>query len=165
MTIKIKFFLWNKIELLKLDYKYISSSKKEQEYELLNMKLKDLFSKDISCKYKKQSDYNKKVIENKLKDANDTILFVFNMTLRDWLDIFTFKKTVKDIINKYNNINCQNIDEKKIEQSLVGVSKLLNNINMKNMNNGEEYMAFFIFYLYNYERWFYLKKSRKRFLN
>ena len=69
--------LYNKIELLRLDYKYFNSLKKEQEYELLNMKLKDLFSKDISCKYNKKSDYNKKIIENILKDANDTNLFVF----------------------------------------------------------------------------------------
>ena len=84
------------------------------------------------------------------------------MTLRDWLDIFTFKKTVKDIINLYIDINYQNIDEIKIEQSLVGVGKLLNEIKSKNMNNGGDYITFFIFFLYNYERWFYLKKSRRR---
>ena len=40
-----------KIQLLKLDYKYINKLKKEQDIELLNMRLKDLLSKDISPKY------------------------------------------------------------------------------------------------------------------
>ena len=82
------------------------------------------------------------------------------MTLRDWLDIFTLKKSVKDIINKYNNnhIDKENLI-KKIEQSLICVDKILNKIDD---NIDEDYIARFIFCLYNYERWFHLKKSRKK---
>ena len=149
------------VQLLKLDYKFINRLKKEQEFEFLSMSLKDLFSKDISPKYnlgKYSKDFNKKLIENILNNkSNDTISFAFQMTLRDWLNIFTLKKSVKDIINEYNNINYQNIDSEKIEKSFVGVDKLLNVIKKK---NGEDYLTRFILCLYNYERWFYLKKER-----
>ena len=149
--------LKNKVELLKLDYKYINRIQKVHELNFLSMKLKDLFSKDISPKYNYKKDYNKKKIKKILNDADDIILFAFNMTLRDWLDIFTKKKSVKDIINKNNNnINCKNLIE-KIEQSLTGFDQILKKIE----NNDEDYMTRFIFCLYNYERWFYLKKSRK----
>ena len=150
--------LKHKVELLKLDYKYINRIQKVHELNFLSMKLKDIFSKDISPKYNYKKDYNKKKIKKILNDADDIILFAFNMTLRDWLDIFTKKKSVKDIINKNNNnINCKNLIE-KIEQSLTGFEQILKKINE---NNDEDYMTRFIFCLYNYERWFYLKKSRK----
>ena len=149
------------VKLLKLDYRFVNKLQKEQDLNFLNMNLKDLFSKEISPKYKYSKDYYKKIIEGILKNGNDIILFTFKMTLRDWIDIFTLKKSVKDIINKYNNnnIDFQDLIE-KIEQSLIGCDKMLNKI--KGNNNDEDYMTLFIFYLYNYERWFCLKKCRKR---
>ena len=150
------------IQLLKLDYQLINRIEKEQELNFLNLSLKDLFSKNISPKYKNKfpNDYNKKKIEKILKDAEDIVLFAFNMTLRDWLDIFTQKRSVKDIVNKYNNnnIDFQDLIE-KIEQSVIGFDEMLKKINE---NNDEDYMTLFICYLYNYERWFCLKKCRKR---
>ena len=150
------------IKLSKIHYKKnIDILKKEKELEILNMSLKEIFSKDISPKLRKyNSNFNKQIIENILnnKKVNDTILFVFNMTLRNWLDIFTLKKSVIDIINEYSDKNYKNIDFDKIEKSMVGIDKLLNEIKEK---NGEDYLPYFIFCLYNYERWFNLKKSRK----
>ena len=117
------------VQLLPLDYKqFIDKLEKEQEFVFLNMRLKDLFSNDISPKYNKEKskDFNKKIIENILdKTINETITFAFNMTLRDWLNIFTLKKSVHDIISKYNNLHYKNIDSDKIEKSLVGVINFL----------------------------------------
>ena len=79
------------------------------------------------------------------------------MTLRDWLNIFTLKKDIKDIVNEYNNINIEKI-ERKIEKCWVGIDKLLTKIEKK---NDKYYLTHFIICLYNYERWFYLKKTRK----
>ena len=151
-----------KVELLKINYKFINRLKKDKEFKFLNMNLKDIFSKDISPKYNKTkfpNDYNKKIIEKvlKIKDDDETILFVFKMSLRDWLDIFTLKKSILDIINGYSNINMSNIDFGRIEKSWVGIDKLLNEIKEK---NGEYYLTHFIICLYNYERWFYLKKTK-----
>ena len=125
------------------------------------MNLKDIFSKDISPKYNRTkfpNDYNKKIIEKvlKIKDDDETILFVFNISLRDWLDIFTLKKSVIDITNEYKDKKYKDIESEKIEKCLVGVDKLINEIKEK---NSEDYLPYFIFCLYNYERWFYLKKS------
>ena len=154
-----------KVELLKLNYKFVNRMKKEQELEFLNISLKDLFSKEISPKYLNKNnvdeDYNKGMIEQLLKDADDTILFAFNMTLREWFDIFTLKKSVKDIINENNNNMDRQIKIEKLENSLVTADKLLDEMNNKN-NNVKDYMARFIFGLYNYERWFHLKKCRKK---
>ena len=122
------------------------------------MTLKDLFSQDISSKYKEKypNDYNTKIIEKilKINNSDETILFVFNMTLRDWLNIFTLKKDVKDIANKYNNIN---IDFGKIEKCWFGIDKVLTKIIEK---KSKYYLTDFIICMYNYERWFYLKKTK-----
>ena len=152
---------YKKIKLLKLDYKFINRIKADQELKILNMSLKELFSNDISPKFKNKcpKDYNKEIIARILKDADDIILFSFDMTLRDWLDIFTFKKSVKDIVNGYNKYkDCQNLIQ-KVEKSLIRFDKAIYKIDE---NNDKDYMALFVFCLYNYERWFYLKKCRKR---
>ena len=128
----------DRVKLLKLNYNIIYKMKKEIEIDLLNMNLKDIFSKEISNKYNIKNygeDYNKRIIDNILNNVNDsTILFALNMTLKDWLDIFTFKKTVKDIVNKYNNINLENINLEIIENSLIGVDKLLLKIYESNIS-------------------------------
>ena len=150
------------IKLAKINYKYVDVLKKEKEFETLNMSLKEIFSKDISPKLKTyNSNFNKQIIKNLLnnKNVNDTILFVFNMTLRNWLDIFTLKKSVIEIINEYKDKNYKDIDSEKIEKSFIKLDKLLNEIKEK---NGEDYLPHFISCLYNYERWFYLKKARNK---
>ena len=152
-----------KVELIKLDHKFVNRIKADQELKYLDMSLKDLFSKDISPKYQNKfpKDYNKEIISRILKDADDIILFAFNINIKDWLDMFTLKKSVKDIVNGYNKYkDCQNLIE-KIEQSMIKLDKAINEIEEKE-NNDKDYMPLFICCLYNYERWFYLKKCRKR---
>ena len=110
------------------------------------MKLKDLVSKDISSKYKSklnEKDYNKNII-NKIiqnEDSSEKLMNLLNMTFNEWIDIFTYK-----IENDYNK-----------EYNLLQAA--LDKINQKN-NNDKEYLLKFIFYLYNYKRWFESKKGR-----
>ena len=133
-------------KLLDLDYSLISKIKKDSDLELLNMKLKDLVSKDISSKYKSklnEKDYNKNII-NKIiqnEDSSEKLMNLLNMTFNEWIDIFTYK-----IENDYNK-------EYNLLQSA------LDKINQKN-NNDKEYLLKFIFHLYNYKRWFESKKGR-----
>ena len=148
-------------KLFKLDYKYVNRLNREQDLQYLDMKLKELFSKDISPKYiikNRHKDFNKRYISKILNNQSDnTILFVFNITFRDWLDLFTLKKNIKDIIFKYDYLD-KDIDSGNIQKSLFSVDILLNKI----MNeNNKEYLTMFIFLLYNYERWFYNKTGRK----
>ena len=79
-----------------LDHKkYINKLKREEDLKFLKMIVKDCLSQDISPKYiKLNSNYNKiriSKILNEQKD-NEVIKFVFNMTIKDWIELFTLKK-------------------------------------------------------------------------
>ena len=144
--------------ILNLDYKYINQLKKEKDLEYLNMSLKEFLSMDISCKYKhKSKDLNKKNIEKILDDKkdNDIIQFAFNMTFRDYLNIFTRKINVYDLIDNLDQNT--KIKIKVIDDSLQGVELLLNKIAK---NNNSKYFSSFCIFLYNYELWFYNKQPR-----
>ena len=153
----------NKTEdkLFKLDYKFINRLNREQDLKFLDMSLKELFSKDISPKYittKRQKDSNKIYISKILNNQKDnTILFVFNMSFRDWLELFALKKNINYILLKYD-ISEKDIDCERIQKSLYGLDNLLIKIMSE---NDKEYLTMFIFLLYNYERWFYNKIGRK----
>ena len=132
----------NKID--KLDYQFVNRMKKDLELKFLDTPLKDLFSMNISPKYIKKSkfniDSNKEIIKNILNnEADDTIMFSFNMTLRDWFDLFTFKKNVNEIINSYDLRNYKSIDSQRIEKCMVYVDELLNE--MASNNDDEVYFS------------------------
>ena len=152
----------SEIIIYDLDYKYINKLKKEKDLEYIKMPLKDLFSLDISPKFNDmKNDTNKINIQNLLSDnEDDTLKFCFNMTFGDWIDIFTYKKNVSELLSKYNDDNNNDIDVKKIEENVVGVDALLKKIAKKNKD--DKYFSLFTFYLYNYELWFSSRKGRNR---
>lgn len=132
-------------KLFKIDYQFINRINREQDLKFLDMKLKELFSKEISPKYitdKRHKDFNNQYINRILKNQKDnTILFVFNITFRDGLDLFTIKKNIKQLISKYDYSE-KDIDCERIQKSLYGVNNLLNKI----MNdNDKEYLTMLIF--------------------
>lgn len=143
-----------------LDYKFIDKIKKETDLSLLEMSLKDLFSKNISPKYSTLSpDSNKKLIEKIVKEEKDNvnIIFALNLTFGEWIDIFTYKK-------KLNSI--QNFDEEKMKglnDKFYMVEHLIKEIYDKQY--GHNYLSYFLSYVYNYKRWFILKKGRNRISN
>jgi hypothetical protein len=160
------------IELIKLDYNYIKNLRRDNELNLLNTTLKDILSMNISPKFKsKDKDYNKKTINDlidiidKKKNSNyNALLFVLNMTFRDWLDIFTGKNSLENKTNNFEG-NQMDINFDLIKNSFVGIDKFLSNLEeeiKKEKENDYKYFAFCIFYLYNYERWFFVKSSRKK---
>jgi len=150
-----------KNKIYNINYCFINQLKKEIDLRYLNMHLKDLFSLlGVSPKYKNIAPESNKIYIKRLLNGqtDEAIKFAFNMTFRDWLDIFLFKKQVEDLLNEYNvkdDIICE-----KIKESLVGVDDLLNNI-AKKENKNKNYFSNFTFYLYNYELWFFIKKGRK----
>ena len=149
-------------KIYRINYCFINQLNREIDLRYLNMPLKNLFSLlDISPKYKNiHPESNKIYIKNLLNGQTDkAIKFAFNITLRDWLDIFLFKKEVKDVLDEYNVKDNKNIICKEIKESLVGVDDLLNNLVEKEEN--KKYFSNFIFYFYNYELWFFKKKGRK----
>ena len=149
-------------KLYKLDYRYINQLKKEVDVNFLKSKLKDLFSLDISEKHKKiQKDMNKNLIEKIIKKEEciedyDTVMFVFEMTLSEWISLFTCKKSLNDIINN-KSIIFNSINEDKIRKNLLTVDDLLLKISKE---NNIKYFSTFIYYLYNYECYFETKNGR-----
>ena len=137
--------------------KIVDNIKKENNLKLLNQTLKELLSNDISPKYLKlKPDWNKKIIENILEKEkeNKIIEFIFNLTFREWFDIFTYKKELKDLgFSDEKNI-------KKIMDNLMRVDKLLEEV--YNLNFGNKYFSIFTSFIYNYERWFFIKQGRNK---
>ena len=173
----VKFFnsLLNKIrldnELAKIDYKFVDKIKRENEFQLLKSRLKDVLSLDVSPRYKLYDKaYNKRfikaIIENEktLNEKNDynydTLMFVLSMTFRGWFDVFTGKDNFENISKDYTG-NQKKINFGLIKESFVGVNTLLSDL-IKKSKVDDNYFAFYVFYLYNYERWFFLKSPRNK---
>ena len=187
--LKAKFFKYgikflNKIiglnkddELVNLSYsKYINHLKRDDNLEYLNMKLWELYSKDISLKNikkdtnnmiinneddkikNKDTDYNKKMLENLCQINKDATLdFALNMTFRNFIDLFTGKKKVEDLV-----VDNKRIDYSKIQSSIEGKDEMLMEMKIDINNKLDKiYFQKYIFYMYNYERWFYIKNPKK----
>ena len=139
--------------LLKMiDYKYIDRLNKKNDLSILYMPFKELFSKNISpCYSRLKPDSNKIIIEKLLQEESDkaNITFALNLKLKDWIDIFTYKKEFNSIINLDN-----------LSQYFEYADNLISNIYRINPN--DNYLLYFLIYLYNYERWFSLKVGRTR---
>ena len=140
-----------------LDYKFVDKIKRETELNLLKMPLKEIFSNNISPRYSTlPRDSNRRIIERIIKDEknNEIIMFALNLTFGEWLDVFTYKKELKDI---------KNFEEKKMRNLIDKfdrIDMLLKEIYQSNYSNN--YLSYFICLIYNYERWFYIKNGRNR---
>ena len=164
--------------LVNLNYKkYINNLKRDVNLEYLNMKLGELYSKDISPKNIKKDtnnmiinnvdnkinnkdiDYNKTFLEKQInKDDKDATLdFALNMTFRNFIDLFTGKKKVEDLV-----VDNKRIDYSKIQSSIEGKDEMLMEMKIDINNKLDKiYFQKYIFYMYNYERWFYIKNPKK----
>ena len=142
----------------KLDYKYINQMKQELDLKLLDSPLKDLLLKDISPKYTNlPPNINRVHLEEILEtEKNDeTIMFVLNLSFREFIELFCLKKTLEDIGNSNKIVN--NVTQ-RIMNNLPRIDSLLDDILEK---NDKKYLSHFIFHLYNYEQWFITKNGRR----
>jgi hypothetical protein len=145
----------------KLDYKYTNQMKQDLDLKLLNSSLKDILIKDISPKYTNLDPNSNRVkLEEILeKEKNDEIImFVLNLSFREFIELFCLKKTMKDIESS------KKIDSnmlQRLKNNFPRIDSLLSDISEK---NDKVYLSYFIFHLYNYEQWFSTKigiSSRK----
>ena len=141
----------NGFYLKPLNYKIIDNLKKKDNLELLQKKIKDIFSHNITPKFTKLSPNSNKVILNEiLKDETDDSLIVkaLNLKFEEWLDFFTYKK------------NIPILEQIEIEKNVVlpRADKLLNKIGSE---NDDSYFSIFLFLLYNVKWWFDAKRKRK----
>ena len=115
------------------------------------MPLKEIFSNDISSKYRiTNKNLNKNIIEALLtkKKDNEIIMFVLNMTFGDWFDIFIYKKELKD----FKILNNEQI--KIISDKFSKIENLFEEI--YDLNFGNDYFSYFVYLIYNYERCFFI---------
>ena len=131
------------MKLVKLNYvKNISSLQRERKIDCLDMKLKDIFSSDISEKYKKRKkDYNKKIIEdiineipkneNELKEYK-TKIFSLNITYRDFINLFMNKINISYLVQQ--NEESELIDIDLINNSLYDIKYFIREEKNKHQN-------------------------------
>ena len=147
--------------LKKIAYKkIIDDTKRENNLLFLKMPLKEIFSNNISSKYRiTNKNLNKNRIEALLtkKKDNEIIMFVLNMTFGDWFDIFIYKKELKD----FKILNNEQI--KIISDKFPKIENLFEEI--YDLNFGKDYFSYFVYLIYNYERWFFIKQGRQRKYN
>ena len=148
-----------------IEYKSLSSIKKKDEnLNLLNYNLRELLSFNLSERYKtiyeKEedfSDYNKKIIEYILEDDNYQVLFTFifkELKLENWLDIFIYKKELSDFPTFESlDINIKGI----VINSLVRIEDFFKELNKQK----DIYFVSFLLLIYNYKRYYMIKRGRK----
>ena len=83
-------------------------------------------------------------------------MFILDITFEDYIDISIFKKNLHDLIYD-NGISMSNIDLMSIQNNLNAINEILDDVKK---DCDAKYFTFFTFFLYNYKRWFYLKKER-----
>ena len=152
-------------KIYKIDYELINRLNREIDLKYLNTTLKDLLSLNVSPKFTKvEPESNKNYIQKILdeKSIDETIKFVLNMTFRDFIKIFSYKKKIRELLIEYK-VNDYNIEDiyNKIEKNLIGVDDLFNKL-AKSDKIDKYYFSNFVFYLYNYEKWFFMKRGRKK---
>ena len=152
-----------KNKFYKLNYKFINQLKRNKDLQLLKMKIEELLSMKISPKNKKLgSDFNKNLImkiKNKTQYVKDykSIIFILNLKFEEWISLFTYKKTINEIIIE-KELDAKDINIEKMQESLIGVDQILRKMTKEN----DLFFSYFIFFLYNYEAWFFAKSGRTK---
>ena len=123
----------------------VNNINKQNELKYLYMPIGQLLSGPISSKYTNfESNFNEEKIKNILnkESDNEIIKYIFNLTFKEYIDIFTMKKEprIKDV--KFD-----------------GLDSFFENILKKN-DGDQRYFIDLVFCLYNYERWFICKNKR-----
>ena len=134
------------INLLRISYKFVSNIRSDFNFELLQTSIGDIFSKEISSKYKNISiDHNKNIIKRLLNEEDEKKKNIFvnllNKTFLECLDHFRGTKNIKE---------------------LEGLEKEYNNMinELETRDYDEEYILEFINIIYNYENLFNNKRKR-----
>ena len=151
----------SKMKIIKdINYNFIYNKKKAHEIlDLLNITLKDYLCNKISQKYANTPDeYNKLIInqlllDNKYKDIFD---FIFNhIKIKDWFDLFIYKKDLKDI-SKFKSLKRN--EKIIIKNNLVRINDYLIKIYQKD----ETYFQCLVMCIYNFNRFLMVKEERNR---
>ena len=129
----------NKKKLFTINQGQIVSSKVEYNLAFLNKKLKDIFSVNISTKYKRySSDYNKNVINHLLneedKEKRDIFEKLFNLTFYDCLKHFRGEvyiealngmTTLDEACKQFKNQEYYELYEQELKNFILNYEKII----------------------------------------
>lgn len=123
------------------------------------MTVKDYLFNKLSPRYVNiPMEYNKLIINRLLLDNQNKEIFdlIFNnLKIEDWLEIFTYQKEFKDLIN-YKTLN--KTQKKIIKDNLVRIEFYVNKLYEKD----KIYFQCFIMLIYNFKRFLMIKEQRNR---
>jgi hypothetical protein len=136
--------------LKKLNAKKMNGLKKDDNLKDLDMSLEEFLSREISPKNKSHKDINKTNIVNLLNRENQTniekIKSLFKLTFREWMNYFLMKENNAEF--KFNGLDM-------LLKTILEINE-----NLELNEKDKQYFVDFVFILYNYERWFHVKKAR-----
>ena len=139
------------------EYNFLKDKKKSNDIlNLFSLTVKEYLCNEISTKYTNlPNDYNEKVIIWLLGDDNykNIFEFIFNkLIIEDWVDIFLYKKKLKDCFD-FNTMN--QTDKKIIKENLIGIDYYFDEIYLDNV-----YFHCFLLLIYNIKRYILIKEKR-----
>ena len=140
--------------------------KTEENINFLKSKIKNYLSNNVSKKYVDiPFNSNEIIISRLLQDKNNKDIFIFifeELSIEEWLNIFTYQKDVEYYAKTKNMLNKEQISI--ISKNLIGIdSLLLEFINSKDFN--KNYFHCFIILIYNLKEYISNKEIRKKDTN
>lgn len=145
-----------------LDHKtVVQDLKKDKNENFLQMKLMDIFKENkISKKNradktdkvdKADEESNKNNINEIYEKCNKVVKFAFDLTFKQWIDIFTYKVELENYLGQDYDL----IEE--LKGKFVRIDKALNEKYEKEFKDN---FQSFLLIIYNYEAFSYIKNSR-----
>ena len=149
-----------------INYKSIANkTRKKDNLDLLTISVEEFLSSSVSTRYRKinkeecnnLSKYNKIIIDFLFKDNINKDLFNFifkNLKIEDWLNIFIYQKELND----FHSFNYLGESQKKIiEESFIKIDDIFDKLS----EEGDLYFFCFLLLIYNYKRYFLIKRERQ----
>ena len=149
-----------------INYKSIANkTRKKDNLDLLTISVEEFLSSSVSTRYRKinkeeynnLSKYNQIIIDFLFKDNinRDMFNFIFkNLKIEDWLNIFIYQKELND----FHSFNYLGESQKKIiEESFIKIDDIF----AKLSEEGDLYFFCFLLLIYNYKRYFLIKRERQ----
>ena len=133
--------------------------------DLLTISVEEFLSSSVSTRYRKinkeeynnLSKYNQIIIDFLFKDNinRDMFNFIFkNLKIEDWLNIFIYQKELND----FHSFNYLGESQKKIiEESFIKIDDIFDKLS----EEGDLYFFCFLLLIYNYKRYFLIKRERQ----
>ena len=144
-------------------YDFIKDKKKSSDIlKLFSSTVKEYLCNKLSTKYLNlPNNYNEKVIIWLLGDDNykNIFEFIFNkLIIEDWVDIFLYKKKLKDCFG-FNTM--KKTDQQIIKENLIGIDYYFDEIYLDNKGNiNKVYFHCLLLLIYNVKRYILIKEKR-----